>query len=275
MRVILAAFLSVMASSAAAQVEHTPSHCLAMVNNEPVIQKASVQALQKDEVRLTFIDHSMYRIDTFGGLSVVTDFNGYIGNDPDVPEVVTMNNAHSSHWTNFIPDGVEHALQGWRQDGQPADHELDLGELRIRNVTTDIRSSYSGARPDGNSIFIFEVGGLCIGHLGHLHQEPNDTQYAMIGRLDVVMANADGGLSLNTDTMVRVMKRFRASVVLPMHYHRVGTLDRFLASMSDEFEIVEVDSGSLIVSQDTLPIRPTVYVLPPTLFGGYVFDGDN
>jgi hypothetical protein len=25
--------------------------------------------------------------------------------------------------------------------------------------------------PDGNSVFIFEVAGLCIGHLGHLHHE--------------------------------------------------------------------------------------------------------
>lgn len=266
MRILIASLLSVLASSATAQVEHTPAHCLAMVDNGPTIQKASLQALKKDEVRVTFIDHSMFRIDTFGDISVVTDFNGYIGQDADIPEVVTMNNAHDSHWTSFIPDGVQHALRGWRQDGQPANYEIDLGEMRIRNVTTDIRSSFSGARPDGNSVFIFEVGGLCIGHLGHLHHEPSDVQYAMMGRLDVVMANADGGMSLNTETMVKVMKRVRASVVLPMHYHRFGALDRFLDGMRDEFEIVDVPSGSLIVSQNTLPIRPTVYVLPPTLY---------
>jgi hypothetical protein len=41
-------------------------------------------------------------------------------------------------------------------------------------VTTDIRryfgdDSNSEMIKDVNSIFIFEVAGLCIGHLGHLH----------------------------------------------------------------------------------------------------------
>ena len=49
-----------------------------------------------------------------------------------------------------------------------------IGDVLIRNVTTDIRryfGDYTGADmiKDGNSIFIFEVAGLCIGHLGHLH----------------------------------------------------------------------------------------------------------
>ncbi|MEO1561836.1 MAG: MBL fold metallo-hydrolase [Pseudomonadota bacterium] len=272
MRAFLTAFFVLLPGFAFAQVEHTPAHCLAMVQNEPVIQQASSQALVKDEVRITFIDHAMYRIDTFGGHSVVTDFNGFIGLDAEVPNIVTMNRAHDSHFTSNIPEGVEHVLRGWAPQGQPAVHDLDLGELRVRNVTTDIRSSWSGSQPDGNSIFIFEVGGLCIGHLGHLHHEPSDEQYAMIGRLDVVMTNVDGGLSLNTETVLKIMNRVRASVVLPMHYWGRASLSRFLDGMRENFEILDVESGSIIVSQDTLPIRPTVYVLPPTLYRNSAFE---
>ncbi|MEM0977736.1 MAG: MBL fold metallo-hydrolase [Pseudomonadota bacterium] len=273
MRFALVALLSVFASPTLAQVEHTPSHCLAMVQDEPYVQKASIGALQKDEVRLTYIDHSMFLIETFGGLSAVTDYNGFIGLDREQPVVATMNHAHSSHWTSNPHPDIVHVLRGWGEEGQPARHELDLGELKIRNVTTDIRSGFTGAEPDGNSIFIFEVGGLCIGHLGHLHHEPTDEQYAMIGRLDVVMAAVDGGLSLNTETMIRVMKRVRASVVIPMHYWGRGSLNRFLDGMSDEFDIVEVDANAIMVSMNTLPIRPTVYVVPPE-FGGSVFLDD-
>ena len=32
-----------------------------------------------------------------------------------------------------------------------------------------------------------------VDHLGHLHQIPDDAQYAAIGRLDVVMVPVDGG----------------------------------------------------------------------------------
>ncbi len=66
--------------------------------------------------------------------------------------------------------------------------------MLVRNVSTDIRSQFGGTEDRGNSIFVFEVAGLCIGHLGHLHHEPNDAQYAALGRLDVVMAPVDGAM---------------------------------------------------------------------------------
>ena len=43
-----------------------------------------------------------------------------------------------------------------------------VDDVYIRNVPTDIRNG-GAMEADGNSIFIFEVAGLCIGHLGHLH----------------------------------------------------------------------------------------------------------
>ena len=149
--------------------------------------------------------------------------------------------------------------------GQGIDHALDLGEVLVRNVSTDIRSQFSGIEPEGNSIFIFEMAGLCIGHLGHLHHEPDAEQYAAIGRLDVVMAPVDGGYTLDLETMTRVLKRLRSSVVIPMHWFSLMALDDFLAGMSDEFAIVEVGGPSLEMSLDRLPSRPTIMVLRPAM----------
>ncbi len=105
--------------------------------------------------------------------------------------------------------------------------------------------------------------GLCIGHLGHLHHEPDEMQYAALGRLDVVMAPVDGGLTLDLPTMIRVLKRLRASVVIPMHWFGRGSLDVFLAGMSDEFDVRRTGDQSLVVSLRSLPDRPTVVVLEP------------
>ena len=101
----------------------------------------------------------------------------------------------------------------------------------IRNVTTDIRRYYGddGGEMirDGNSIFIFEVAGLCIGHLGHLHHKLDDTHFAAIGRLDIVMVPIDGTYTMPLDGVSEITKRLRASVVLPMH--RFATpLDEFM-----------------------------------------------
>jgi L-ascorbate metabolism protein UlaG (beta-lactamase superfamily) len=59
---------------------------------------------------------------------------------------------------------------------------------------------------DGNSIFIFEVAGLCIGHLGHLHHKLDENHFAAIGRLDIVMVPIANG-SAPPDDRLHVLRR--------------------------------------------------------------------
>lgn len=269
MRLLLLLFaLGLVPLSGAAQ-ERRPSHCIAIADAAPGItylHRASFRAPVEDEftVRLTYIDHSMFLLQTAGGLNAVTDFTGFIGNTTLIPDIVTMNNAHDSHWTPFPDADITHTLEGWRIGGQPADHHLDLGEMLVRNVTTDIRS-WGGDRvvEDGNSIFVFEVAGLCIGHLGHLHHAPDDAQFAALGRLDVVMAAVDGGLTVDLPTMIGILKRLKSSIVIPMHWFSYASLDRFLVGMQDEFDIAREAPNQIEVSLRTLPDRPTVIVMTP------------
>jgi hypothetical protein len=267
------AALLLLALPAAAQ-DRRPSHCFAIADAAPGIEylhKASWSDPVENEysVRISYVDHSMYLIQTHGGLDVVTDYNGFIGPVAFLPDVVTMNNAHGTHWTAYPDPAIPHILQGWKNpDGAPADHYLDLGEMLIRNATTDIRDGFGGGIEDGNSIFVFEVAGLCIGHLGHLHHEPSDETYAALGRLDVVMAAVDGGLTVPTPTMIRIVKRLRSSIVLPMHWFSRGSLDRFLAGVSDEFDIRRTGESEMTLSLRDLPSRPTVVVLEPRFLDG-------
>ena len=268
-RLALACLFALLATATTAQ-DRRISHCIAIANADPgieFIQKASWQAPLPDEftVRLTYIDHSMFLLQTAGGVSAITDYNGFIGAVTKTPDLVTMNNAHGTHWTAFPNPDIPHILEGWRQEGLPADYNLDLGEMLVRNVTTDIRDRFDAVTrvKDGNSIFIFEVGGLCIGHLGHLHHEPSEQQYAALGRLDVVMAAVDGGLTVDTPTMTRIIKRLKSSIVLPMHWFSRQSLEIFLSGISDDFDIDRTGETSLEVSLRSLPSRPTVVVLEP------------
>jgi len=117
---------------------------------------------------------------------------------------------------------------------------------------------------------VFEVADLCIGHLGHLHHELSDVHHALLGRLDIVMAAVDRTFTLEIDKMIALLKRLKARMVLPMHIFGKHSLNRFLAGMGDDFEIVRHPSRSITVSLDTLPSRPTVLVLQ----GRFVFDSD-
>lgn len=257
------------ATAVASAQDRRPSHCFAIADASPeltYIRPASWPSPPDDEfsVKLSYIDHSMYLIQTHGGLNVVTDYTGFVGDTGLIPDVVTMNNAHDSHWTAFPHPDIPNVLPGWRQEGAPAEYYLDLGEMLVRNVTTDIRGRFNGAViEDNNSIFIFEVAGLCIGHLGHLHHEPSDETYAAIGRLDVVMAAVDGGLTVDLPTMIRIVSRLRSSVVLPMHWFSISSLERFIDGVSSEFAIQRENGSTIELSLRDLPSRPTVVVLEP------------
>ena len=265
MRLALAAFSLVTALPAGAQ-ERIPSHCIALSQGPERVMAASFRdPVPLDAVRVSYIDHAMFLIQTLS-VSAVTDFQGFIGNVEFLPDVVTMNNAHGTHWTPAPDPAIPHVLRGWAEEGEAPRHRLDLGEMLVRNVSTDIRGGMDGVA-DGNSIFVFEAGGLCIGHLGHLHHEPTPEDYALIGRLDVVMVPVDGGLTLDHDTLVRVLERLRSRVVIPMHWFGRGTLDSFLSELSERagYAVERREESDMMLTLGSLPDALTVVVLEPRL----------
>jgi L-ascorbate metabolism protein UlaG (beta-lactamase superfamily) len=259
----LFAFLIAVAFYAPGQTAYAAaSECLAMAEANPSFQKAafSTAALEENQVQFTFVGHSTFLIETPGGVKIATDFAGYA--DGVIPDVVTMNHAHSSHYTDAPDPRIKHVLRGWNPEGGPAHYDLQVGDVRIRNVTTDIRGGSLGRIPDGNSIFIFEVAGLCIGHLGHLHHELTPEHIAAIGRLDIVLVPVDGSYTMSQAHMLNVLKELRARVVIPMHYFGPATLARFIAGMKDAFAVETMASPTIVLSASTLPEQPKFIVLP-------------
>ena len=215
---------------------------------------------EEKTVTIRFATHSTYVIETPGGVSIATDYAGWAGPGV-VPDVVTMNRAHSSHFTMNPDPGIAHVLPGWGPTpAEPAAHAITVEDVYIRNVTTDI-DRFGERSPDANSIFIFEVADLCIGHLGHLHHRLADRHYAQIGRLDIVMVPVDGGLTLNHDGMTEVVERLRASIILPMH-RRGNPLGMFLTMLGEAVDVERLEKPEMTVSLRDLPKRPTVVVMP-------------
>ena len=192
------------AATAFAQDSVPPvSQCMALAQSIPGATYADFRpadalpvknAAGPGEVHIRYSGHSTYVITTPAGVTIATDYSDWSGGG-FVPRVATMNKAHSSHYTLTPDEGIEYVLPGWGSEAQPADHDLVVDDVYIRNVTTDIRA-YGAMEADANSIFIFEVADLCIGHLGHLHHPLEDTHYAEIGRLDIVMVPVEEPLIL-------------------------------------------------------------------------------
>jgi L-ascorbate metabolism protein UlaG (beta-lactamase superfamily) len=267
LRCFTAVFAVLAAQVAPAAAQDAPrSECLAMANAAPRAMPVSLRsaAAKTDEVAITYAGHSTYYIDTPGGIRIATDFSGAYTTGR-LPDVVTMNRAHGTHYTLFPDPHIPHVLHGWGEDGQPARIAERVGDVFIRNVTTDIRRYFgddsSGEMiKDGNSIFIFEVGGLCIGHLGHLHHKLDDSHFAAIGRLDIVMVPIDGTYTMSLDGISDITRRLRASVVLPMHRF-MTPLDEFMRKIGQQFTVDTRTERTLTISRETLPSTPTVIIL--------------
>jgi L-ascorbate metabolism protein UlaG (beta-lactamase superfamily) len=139
-------------------------------------------------------------------------------------------------------------------------HDVAEGDMRVRNVPTNLRS-YGGTRMNGNSIFVFETAGLCVAHLGHLHHTLTDQHLAELGVIDVLLVPVDGSYTMAQDYMVEVIGQIDPPLVIPMHYFNTATLAGFLQRMDGKYEVRTADSASVTLSRQTLPYRQ-ILILP-------------
>jgi len=210
---------------------------------------------------VTFVGHASFQIDTPQGARAITDYNGVNGFGRR-PDVVTMNNAHSTHYTDSPEDGIAHVLRGWpsRQGETEAKHDILFRDLKVWNVPTNARSWGDGdVRINGNSIFGFRIGDLCLAHLGHLHHRLTPEHLDELGRIDILMVPIDGSFTMGQPLMVDVIRQISPKIVLPMHYWGRGQLDRFLALMEAlPHEFIWPDRPVLDISRADLPDKLTV-----------------
>ena len=190
-------------------------------------------ALAADQVRITYVGHSTFLIESPQLVRIATDYNDWV-RPPLLPDIVTMNHAHSTHYTDR-PDPRHQVRAARLARRRPAGRPRHLvQDVRVRSVSTNIRNWSGGTERYGNSIFVFEIANLCIAHLGHLHHTLTQQQLDDIGRIDVVMAPVDGNMTLDLDGMVEVLHALKAQMIIPMHFFSTYTLDRFLSRMRQD-----------------------------------------
>lgn len=234
--------------------------CLA-VAEAPLQRHLHRAQLAQSEVRITFVGHSTFLIESPKGVRIVTDYNDYV-TPKVIPEIATMNRAHDTHYSHAPDKRIRHVLPGWSETGGAIRHDLRLEDVRVRNVPTNIRTWDGGTMEYGNSVFVFEVAGLCIAHLGHIHHTLTTQQLAQIGQMDVVLVPVDGSFTIDMDGMMDVLKTLAAPLVIPMHFISEMGLRRFLSQARSRYEVVENPVPTIVVSREAMPRKPRVLVLP-------------
>lgn len=146
-------------------VQAAQAACTPVAQRGPTLWRASTA---EPTLTISFLGHASFLIESPSGLRAVTYYSGHFGPTPS-PDIVTMNRAHSMHFTLHPDARIPHALRGWSDDGKRARHNVLMRDMRVTNLPTNIREfGGGGTLVNANSIFIFESAGLCVAHLGHL-----------------------------------------------------------------------------------------------------------
>ena len=193
-------------------------------------------AVPSGHVRITFVGHSTFLIETPGGANAATDYSGF-GAAGVTPQIVTMNNSHSSHYTDFLDPNIKFVLRGWDPKGGIARHDLKHRDLRVYNLPTNI-TRYDDRATNGNSVFVFEASGLCLAHLGHLHHFLSKEQVSRLGRIDVLFVPIDGAYTMSHAEALHIIGQVQPRVIIPMHFGFNGAAE-FQAALNNRYNTSE------------------------------------
>ncbi len=214
-------------------------------------------------MKLLFLGHASIQITSARGTSLVMDpyesgYKGMIQYGPisEPADVVTISHEHGDHnCTEGL--GTPTIVRG--------DGRWDVDDFRITGIRT-FHDSVSGKQRGENTVFLVEVDGLRICHLGDLGHLLGAEQEKLLDRLDILLIPVGGNYTLPTEDAAVEARRLGARVLVPMHYKtdKVGfdlrPLEDFLALISD----VEHVRKNVLLSEDLSSFQePKIVVLDP------------
>lgn len=169
-------------------------------------------------------------------------------------DVVTVSHDHYDHsYTKSIPGGPllfdtpgEYEAKGAEFQGISAFHDDTEGKER-GNIT----------------MFVMEIDGIRLCHLGDLGVELSSEQVEQLGDVDILLIPVGGIFTINAKTAAKIASEIEARIVIPMHYGtkdgkiKLDGVDKFLHEMGAKPEAKNV----LKISRKDLPEEPEVVVL--------------
>ncbi len=173
-------------------------------------------------------------------------------------DIVTISHHHSDHDQIKLVAGSPYIIDG-------------PGEYEVKGVSVIGVASWhddqSGAKRGANTIYVVEIDGLRVCHLGDLGHKLADTQLEELGSIDIVLVPVGGEYTIDAKAAAEVAKQVDPWIVIPMHYQQPGLdatmfgklagVDAFLKEMGKDVAPIP----RLIISRDKLPQESQIVVL--------------
>ena len=201
--------------------------------------------------------HSSFLIHSGSQTKVVADpnFNVTPGIQADA---VTVSNDHFTHNNTGAVTGNPIILRGitFKQTWQPI--RTSVKDIMIVNMPSQRSASWGAI---ANSIFIYEMGSLCIAHLGNIGHLLTDEQVKVLQRIDVMMVPIDAMTNLGFEDIIQVIGQVKPPIVIPMHYDMARQAELFAAFAKQHYPIKLVSQSQLTLNRSMLPKATEIYIL--------------
>jgi L-ascorbate metabolism protein UlaG (beta-lactamase superfamily) len=219
-------------------------------------------------VTLEYIGHACFLLTAGDGTRIVMDpYNSYsapveIQKFPSniVADVVTVSHFHPDH------DGIAGVGGKPRAIFQPGSDQA--GAVKITGFKSD--HGYLDGVPSGdNTVFVFEVAGLKIVHMGAAGVVTQPDILAAIENADVVMIDAMGTDSHPVREMMAQLRKRNVRTIIPTHnsfsdatnYFGSITIEEFLKLLTPSEAANRMDGSSITVTAG-MPVQ--VLILKPS-----------
>jgi len=229
---------------------------------------SQAHAAEPDAV-IEYFGHNFFQITSKRGTKIITDplAPGMHPTPVVTPNVITVGREHPNHNYVALARGNPIILRGLANYGAEWNKiSTTVGDVFIYSVP--IYQQQFGNALKG-AAFVFDLGTVCIAHLGDLSHKLTPEELKAFGKVDVAMIPIGGTFTMPPDTAREVLGQLKPKIAIPMHYREdVSLLSMFLTGFKNR----HLPGNTLVVSKATLPPPTEIVVLTP--YGGGFGRGD-
>ena len=213
-------------------------------------------------MEIQFLGHSCFRIKGRDAILLTDPYSPQIGLKLGGPtaDIVTVSHQHFDHNEISQVTGTQKRPQPFIISG-PGEYEV--AGVFIYGLPS-FHDRANGAKRGENTIYVINMDGLRVAHLGDLGHRLSEEQVEEINGVDVLLVPVGGSdCNLDANQAVEVIGQIEPKIVIPMHYQFPGSklelapLEDFLKAIGVELKPID----KLVVDQGKLPEERTVVVL--------------
>lgn len=197
---------------------------------------------------IVYLGHSSFRLKGRTASLVTDPFDpSYVGlKFPRVSaDIITISHDHIDHNKKELVDEVKKVISG------PGEYEIM--EVSIIGIAT-FHDAKKGVERGKNTIYVVEIDGIRIAHLGDLGHKLNEKTFEGIGEIDVLMIPVGGEYTVGPSEAVQIMQMIEPSITIPMHYFVEGMNKEKFGKLSKVEDFLK-ETGVSVTREKKLSVK--------------------